>query len=497
MAESRLHPRTPVVWGRNFLKKGERDRHEYDDRILLREENAAQRRNWGNEPWSKELGKRAAGKFLRAAMEPAVDIALVDIALIAAINAMLAFVLFAFVRLWLSIQSQDASEREHLEQTEELAEAVLARMHREVDAALAEQRAAHQGEMDATRRAIAAEYGELAAQMSREVDAALAAHRAALQQELDTMEGSQSLTETVAHMREEVRTLEKGLREMGRGLRAPDERALRPGGEQRLTDYLGPFVVARRSRRSADATDVPALPTDSCTSGASKVDCRALASRRPAANKHLVAPAEAAAQRIIRHADPRHAAQAGRPAAPGPCAGISLDPRVRVDPTPTLVSGISCGRAARTRQEAQESQSTPPALRQNIPPTAGAQVGCFYEEAGSAAEQHSGSDPALRALARASFSRSAPVLPVAVAAGAARARGQRAQEPQKRYPPLSALLSGMEHTRRAAPPTQGRQTLSCGGLFYAEVIRRHVRQEARAKARDRGEEAAAAAAAEA
>ena len=431
-------------------------------------------------------------------MEPAVDIALVDIALIAAINAMLAFVLFAFVRLWLSIQSQDASEREHLEQTEELAEAVLARMHREVDAALAEQRAAHQEEMDATRRAIAAEYGELAAQVSREADAALAAHRAALQQEVDAMKGSQSLSQAFAHMRDKVRTLEEGLREMRRGgLRAPEQqRALRPGGEQRLADYPGAFVVARRSRRSADAADVPALPTDSCTSGASKVDRRALESRRPAANKHPVAPAEAAAQRTVRHADPRRAAQAGPPAAPGPCAGSSHAPRVRVDPTPTPVSGISCGRAA-TLQQARESQSTPPALRQNIPPTAGAQVGRFYEEAGSAAEQHSGSDPALRAPAQASFSRSAPVLPVAAAAGAARARGQRAQEPQKRYPPLSALLSGMEHTRRAAPPTQGRQTLSCGSLFYAEVIRRHVRQEARAKARDRGEEAAAAAAAEA
>ena len=430
-------------------------------------------------------------------MEPAVDIALVDIALIAAIAAMLAVVLFAFVRLWLSIQSQDASEREHLEQTEELAEAVLARMHRKVDAALAEQRAAHQEELDATRRAIAAEYGELAAQMSREVDAALAAHHAALQQEVDAMKGSHALSETVAHMRDEVRTLEKGLREMRRGgLRAPDARALRPGGEQRLADYPGAFVVARRSRRSADAADVPALPTDSCTSGASKVDRRALESRRPAANKHPVAPAEAAAQRTIRHADPRRAAQAGPPAAPGPCAGSSHAPRVRVDPTPTPVSGISCGRAA-TLQQARESQSTPPALRQNIPPTADAQVGRFYEEAGSAAEQHSGSDPALRAPAQASFSRSAPVLPVAAAAGAARARGQRAQEPQKRYPPLSALLSGIQDSRRAALSTQGRQTLSCGSLFYAEVIRRHVRQEARAKARDRGEEAAAAAAAEA
>ena len=430
-------------------------------------------------------------------MEPAVDIALVDIALIAAINAMLAVVLFAFVRLWLSIQSQDASEREHLEQTEELAEAVLARMLREVDAALAEQRAAHQEEMDATRRAIAAEYGELAAQMSREVDAALAAHRAALQQEVDAMKGSQSLSEAFAHMRDKVRTLEKGLREMRRGgLRAPDARALRPGGEQRLADYPGAFVVARRSRRSADAADVPALPTDSCTSGASKVDRRALESRRPAANKHPVAPAEAAAQRTIRHADPRRAAQAGPPAAPGPCAGSAHAPRVRVDPTPTPISGISCGRAA-TWQKARESQSTPPALRQNIPPTAGAQVGRFYEEAGSAAEQHSGSDPALRAPAQASFSRSAPVLPVAAAAGAARARGQCAQEPQKRYPPLSALLSGIQDSRRAALSTQGRQTLSCGSLFYAEVIRRHVRQEARDKARDRGEEEVAAAAAEA
>jgi hypothetical protein len=52
-------------------------------------------------------------------------------------------------------------------------------------------------------------------------------------------------------------------------------------------------------------------------------------------------------------------------------------------------------------------------------------------------------------------------------------RGQRAQKPQRSYPPLSALLTGIEHQRRAAP-TQGKQVLSSGSLFYAEVVRRHV-----------------------
>jgi hypothetical protein len=66
-------------------------------------------------------------------------------------------------------------------------------------------------------------------------------------------------------------------------------------------------------------------------------------------------------------------------------------------------------------------------------------------------------------------------------------RGQRAQEPQRCYPPLSALLTGIEHKRRAAP-TQGKQVLSSGSLFYAEVVRRHVLQLARAKVRDWGGE---------
>ena len=59
----------------------------------------------------------------------------------------------------------------------------------------------------------------------------------------------------------------------------------------------------------------------------------------------------------------------------------------------------------------------------------------------------------------------------------------QASELQRRYPPLSALLDGIEHERRAAP-TSGSQSLSSGSLFYSQVVRRHVREEAR----NRGQE---------
>jgi len=389
------------------------------------------------------------------------------------------------------------------------------RMRRWVDAALARQRAANREEMDA----------------------ALAEQRAAFQHEMDAMKGKffEALTNG--------RNLEAGMREMQHGLRAPDESVLRPAREQRPADHLQALVAAPRSRRTADAADGPALSTDFRSSCTLQVDRHAVESRRSSASKHPVAPAEADAQRTICRDDPRHAAEAGPRAAPRPSVGSSHDQHARVDPMPTPVSGISRGGAARTRREARGSQSTAPVLPQSSPlETAGARGSRFYEEAGSAVMRaaarsegpvtrryhraasgsaraadvpsrltRSGSEPAFTTPAdtpaQASFSTSAPVLPVAAAAGAPRARrreergvrtstlshrrperrGERSQEPQRSYPPLSALLAGIEHQRPAAP-TQGRRDLSSGSLFYADVVRRQVLQLARAEVRDRGEE---------
>jgi hypothetical protein len=441
-----------------------------------------------------------------------------DYVLIAAFCTVVVLVFFTLPRLFLWLHRQ-AYEWERLEQTEEMVEAVLApvgaQMYRQVDAALAEQRAEHQTELDATRRAIIGEFGELAAQMSRQVDATLAEQRAALQQEMDAI-------------RDEVRNLQSGMSEMRRRLRAPDERVLRPGSEQRPVDPGALVVAPRRRRRAADAADVPALPTDSYSFRTTRVERRSLELRRSSPNNRPGSPAETAAQGTIRHDDPRHAAQAGPPAAPEPFAGSSHDQHVRVHPTPTLVSGMSRGGAARTRREARGTQSTAPALPQSFQLNTSARVGRFYEDVGSAvtrapadseppvtphnhraasgrardAEVPSSLDPGrgsekvalwLRksrvpagALARSAFSHSAPVLlPIAAAAQAPRAREQSAQArgqsaPQRRYPPLSALLDGIEHERRAAP-TQRRHSLSSGSLFYEEVVRRHVRREARAQ----------------
>ena len=250
------------------------------------------------------------------------------------------------------------------------------------------------------------------------------------------------------------------MREMQHGLRAPDESVLRPAREQRPADHLQALVAAPRSRRTADTADGPALPTDFRSSCTLQVDRHAFESRRSSASKHPVAPAEAAAQRTICRDDPRHAAEAGPRAVPRPSVESSHDQHARVDPMPTPVSGISRGGAARTRREARGSQSTAPVLPQSFPPeTAGARGSRFYEEAGSAVMRaaarvegeapvtrrdhgvasgsaraadvpsrltRSGSGPAFTTPAdtpaQTSFSVPAPVLPVAAAAGAPRAR---------------------------------------------------------------------------
>jgi len=359
--------------------------------------------------------------------------------LIAAFFTVIVLVFFTLPRLFLWMQRQER-ERERLEQTEIITEAVLARlapvaaqMTHQVADALAELRAAHQEEM---RRAIAAACGELDAKTFRQVDAALAEHRAALRQELVAIEAA--ISETLADVRDEACNLTEACMR---------ERVFRPRIEQRPADHPeGLVVVNPRSRRAADTADAPALPAaSSCSSGASRVHRHTL---EPSLNKHPVAPAEATAQRTIRHDHPRRAVQAGPPAAPGPSA-VSSHQHVRMDPTPTPVSRISRDRgggAARAKRS-------------------GAQL--------------SGSRAPSGAHAQASLSASAAVLPVAAAAEALHPRRQRAEEPQ-RYPPLSALLHGIENKRRAAP-TQGGRDLSSGSLFYADVVRRHVREQARAR----------------
>ena len=215
--------------------------------------------------------------------------------------------------------------------------------------------------------ALAEQHGALAARMSRQIDAALAEHRATLQQEIDAMKGA--ISETVSDMRGQVRNLRADMREMQHSLLALDERVPRLESEQRPADH-----------RAAEAADVPALPT-AVSSGTSQVHHVTLESRRASAN--TVTPAETVAQRTIRRDDPLHAAQAGpRAAALGQSWGSSHDPHVRVDATPTPVSGMTRGSAARTRREAQGSQSAAPALPQSFPPSAGVWVGRFYEEAG-------------------------------------------------------------------------------------------------------------------
>ena len=73
--------------------------------------------------------------------------------------------------------------------------------------------------------ALAEQHGALPARMSRQIDAALAEHRAALQQEMDAMKGA--ISETVSDMRGQVRNLKAHMREMQHGLRALDERVPR------------------------------------------------------------------------------------------------------------------------------------------------------------------------------------------------------------------------------------------------------------------------------
>ena len=330
--------------------------------------------------------------------------------------------------------------------------------HRQFDAARAEQSDAHRKEMFATRRAIAAGCGEMAALTSRQVDVALTEHRAALQQEMDAQtKGANS--ETVTQIRDDVLKLRTGMREMQRGLRVPDERVHRPGSEQRAADFQTPIpgaLVAPSSRRAADAADVPALPTDSASFGASRLDRRSLESRRSSsASKPPVAPAENVAQHTIRYDDPRHATQAGPPAAAGPSARSSHDQHVRVDPIPATVSGISRGGTARVRREARRSQSPAPALPQSSPPIAGAR---FYEEASSSVT---------RAPAPAADSE-APVTPLHHRAASGIARAGK------------ILLIGTEQEPRVCPG------VSCGGFFYSEMVRRYVRKEHQKRSKDEG-----------
>ena len=188
----------------------------------------------------------------------------------------------------------------------------------------------------------------------------------------------EEIAETITDLRAKARRLKADVREMWRG---PDERVLRPGSEQRPADHPEALVVALRSRSAADAADVRAMHTASCSSDTSRDDrdTRESQSGRSSANKHPVAPGEAAAQRTIHHDDPRQAAQAGPSAARGTSADSSHGQHVPLDPTPTPVSGISRGRAARTWQEARGSQSIAPALPQSYPSSAGVRVGRFYE----------------------------------------------------------------------------------------------------------------------
>jgi hypothetical protein len=152
----------------------------------------------------------------------------VDYALIAALCAVVGLMSFTLLRLFLWMQRP--CERGRFEQTGEAVPAtVAAQIHRQLDAALAEQRAAHQEEMDVLRRA-------------------------------------------VTRTRDDGRNLKAGMSETAgtietrRGLQVPDERVLRPGSEQRPADHPGALVVAQRSRRVADAAQAsfvgagPVLP---------------------------------------------------------------------------------------------------------------------------------------------------------------------------------------------------------------------------------------------
>jgi hypothetical protein len=339
----------------------------------------------------------------------------VDYALIAALCAVVGLMSFTLLRLFLWMQRP--CERGRFEQTGEAVLAtVAAQMHRQLDAALAEQRAAHQEEMDVLRRAIAAACDGLAVEMPRKVKAAVAGNLAALKQEMGAIKGA--ISETNTQMRDEVRSLKADMREMRRSLRVPDE--------QRPADISGAarsgaLVVAPRRSRAADSAKVSAISTDFCSSGTLRVD------------RHI--PADAAAQHTIRHYDPRHsdAAQAGRFAAPGLSAVMrgSHDHHVRVDPTPTPVSGISRdGGAARTKRG-----SSNPASRAPV----GAPV-------------------------QASFAEAAPVLPVAAAAEALWPRKQRAQDQQRRDPPLRRSLRFGDCSKRRHFGVYSRSQTLCFGV---------------------------------
>jgi len=96
--------------------------------------------------------------------------------------------------------------------------------------------------------ALAEQHGALPARMSRQIDAALAEHRAALQQEMDAMKGA--ISETVSDMRGQVRNLKAHMREMQHGLRALDERVPRLESEQ-----CPPSAGVRQGRYQALARD--------------------------------------------------------------------------------------------------------------------------------------------------------------------------------------------------------------------------------------------------
>ena len=100
-----------------------------------------------------------------------------DYALIAALCAVIGRMSFTLPRPFLWMQRPCEGEGEEVLP-------VAAHMHRQLDAALAEQRAAHQEEMDVLRRAIAAACDGLAVEMPRKVKAAVAGSPAALKQEM-------------------------------------------------------------------------------------------------------------------------------------------------------------------------------------------------------------------------------------------------------------------------------------------------------------------------
>jgi F0F1-type ATP synthase membrane subunit b/b' len=131
----------------------------------------------------------------------------------------IALVFFVFYRMLFEMLMQ---RQEYEGQTEENMEAALAQvaaeMRRQLDSALAEQRAAHQEEIGAMTRAIAAEFGELSEEMTRKVKAMVAEDLAEMRQEMDTIKGA--LSEKVTDMLDEVRNLNADMGEMRRDLLA-------------------------------------------------------------------------------------------------------------------------------------------------------------------------------------------------------------------------------------------------------------------------------------